>query len=303
MNRRNFLQTAAGAAAAGTALSASAAAATPNSRFRVVHFTDTHIFKQLRADEGVASCFRQIAKLKPDLCLSGGDLVFDALEVKKSEAKGLFDLYGEAVKRLDCPVHTCPGNHDLFGVFEKSGVATSDPEYGTKMFEDRIGPRYKSLDHKGWHFVTLNTVGIEGRGYVGLVDEAQLNWLKEDLAKNGASKPVVVMCHIPLVTAAQHLVPGWKGGSPDGLVVRNSADVVKVLEKYPVKMVLQGHTHINERVAWKGIEFITTGAVCGNWWKGTRLGFPEGYAVLEFQGSNVTWRYENYGWKSPAEKA
>jgi hypothetical protein len=26
-------------------------------------------------------------------------------------------------------------------------------------------------------------------------------------------------------------------------------------------------THINERVNWKGIDFITTGAVSGNWWK------------------------------------
>lgn len=71
-----------------------------------------------------------------------------------------------------------------------------------------------------------------------------------------------------------------------------------LLEKYPVKLVLQGHTHINERVTWKGIDFITTGAVAGNWWKGPRMGFPEGYAVLDVNGDQVSWRFESYGWQA-----
>jgi Icc protein len=67
----------------------------------------------------------------------------------------------------------------------------------------------------------------------------------------------------------------------DTIIVQNSAEVVSLLEKYTVKLGLQSHTHINERVNWKGIDFTTTGAVSGNWWKGPRLGFPEGYAVLD----------------------
>ena len=298
MNRRQFLQIGTAAAAA----SSIPVSAAPNSRFRLVHFTDTHIEKELKADKGVAKCFSQIAKLKPDFCLAGGDLVYDALEADKPRAKQLFDMYGEAVKRLDCAVHSCPGNHDSFGVFEKSGVSLTDPEYGKKMFEDRIGPLYKSFDHKGWHFVTLDTVFIDGRKYRGFVDERQMNWLKADLEKNGTSKPVVIMCHIPLVTAALQVVPGW-GSLGNEIVVENSAEVVGLLEKYPVKLVLQGHTHINERVIWKDIDFTTTGAVSGNWWKGPRLGFPEGYAVLDISGDKVSWRFESYGWQSPAPEA
>jgi 3',5'-cyclic AMP phosphodiesterase CpdA len=211
-------------------------------------------------------------------------------------------MYGDAVKLLNCPIHSCPGNHDTFGVFEKSGVLTGDPDYGKKMFEDRIGPRYKSFDHKGWHFVTLDTVFIDGRKYKGLLDEEQMNWLKADLEKNATSKPVLVMCHIPLVTAALQLVPGWSGMG-NTIVVENSAEVVALLETYPVKLVLQGHTHINERVNWKGIDFVTTGAVSGNWWRGPRLGIPEGYGVLDISGDKVSWRFESYGWQSPAPTA
>lgn len=196
-------------------------------------------------------------------------------------------------------MHSCPGNHDYFGVVEKSGVLPTDPEYGQKMFEDRIGPRYRSFDYKAWHFITLDTVHIDGRQYKGLIDQEQMNWLKGDLQKNGSSKPVIIMCHIPLVTAALQLVPEWHSLG-DSIVVANAAEVVTLLEKYPVKLVLQGHTHINERVNWKGIDFITTGAVSGNWWTGPRLGFPEGYAVLDVAGDKVSWRFESYGWQSPA---
>ena len=143
---------------------------------------------------------------------------------------------------------------------------------------------------------------IAGRSYRDFVDEGQMNWLKADLERNGTTKPVIVMCHIPLVTAVLQLVPEWRPAQ-DTVVVQNSAEVVALLEKYPVKVVLQGHTHINERVNWKGIDFITTGAVSGNWWKGPRLGFPEGYAVLDVAGDNVSWRFESYDWQSPAPEA
>jgi 3',5'-cyclic AMP phosphodiesterase CpdA len=294
VNRRQFLSLTTLTTAATVRLSA-----VSKNAFRFVHFTDTHIERELKADEGVAKCFGQIARLKPDLCLCGGDLVFDVLETGKSRAKELYDMYSEAVKRLDCPVHSSPGNHDYFGVLEKSGVSPADPDYGRKMFEDRIGPLYRSFDHKGWHFITLNTVFIDGRSYRGFVDGEQLNWLKADLEKNGTAKPVIIMCHIPLVTAVLQMVPEWRS-IQDTIVVQNSAEIVAVLEKYPVKMVLQGHTHINERVDWKGIDFITTGAVSGNWWKGPRLGFPEGYAVLDVSGDEVSWRFESYGWHAVA---
>jgi 3',5'-cyclic-AMP phosphodiesterase len=294
MDRRHFIKTCTVVGAA----SSNGLLAAPSRQFRFVHFTDTHIQKELRADEGVAKCFGQIAKLKADFCLCGGDLVFDVLEAGKSRAKQLYDMYAEAVKRLDCPIYSCAGNHDYFGVSEKSDVSQADPEFGRKMFEDRIGPLYRSFNHKGWHFVTLNTVFIDGRSYRGFVDEEQIEWLKRDLESNGTTHPVIIMCHIPLVTAVLQTIPEWRPLAKT-IVVENSADVVKILEKYPVKLVLQGHTHVNEHVNWKGIDFITTGAVSGNWWKGPRMGFPEGYAVLEAAGDRVSWRFESYGWHSP----
>jgi Icc protein len=54
---------------------------------------------------------------------------------------------------LHMRVHSVPGNHDVFGVSSKSGVPQTDPHYGKRIFEDRIGATFSSFDHQGWHFV------------------------------------------------------------------------------------------------------------------------------------------------------
>src|SRR5262249_16313183 len=189
MNRREFTITALGAAASASAAPAS---------FSFVHFTDTHIQRELSADDGCRLAFARINKLRPDFALCGGDLVFDAAEVERPRAIDLFNLYRETSKRLEMTVHTVPGNHDLVGLFTKSGVATNDPLYGKRMFEDRIGRRYGSFDHKGWHFVLLDSIGTTpDRRYIGRIDDEQLAWLRVDLSKIGRA-PIVVVTHIPL---------------------------------------------------------------------------------------------------------
>ena len=82
--------------------------------------------------------------------------------------------------------------------------------------------------------------------------------------------------------------------------VANSDEVIALFEGHNVLAVLQGHTHINERVDWHGVPYITGGAVCGNWWHGTRLGTPEGYTVVSLRGGKLTTRYETYGFHSVA---
>jgi len=51
---------------------------------------------------------------------------------------------------------------------------------------------------------------------------------------------------------------------------------------------------------WKGVPYVTSGAVCGNWWKGTRLGTPEGFTVVTVANGKMTTRYETYGFRSVA---
>jgi 3',5'-cyclic AMP phosphodiesterase CpdA len=279
MNRRDFLGV--GVAAALSATGADAG----KDRFSFVHFTDLHIQPELRAAVGCRTCVAKINALNPDFAICGGDLVFDATEVTYARAKQLFELYGDTLKPITVPVHTVLGNHDVFGT-------STD---GKKLFEDRIGSRYSSFDHKGWHFVLLDSIGSRpGTPFVGEIDDEQLAWLHGDLARMRPGTPLIAVTHVPLVSSVLQLVPDpWK--TAETYLVTNAREVLDILWPHKPKAVLQGHTHIRETVIYNGCQFITSGAVCGNWWKGPREGHPEGFGVVTVRGNELVWRYQTYG--------
>jgi 3',5'-cyclic-AMP phosphodiesterase len=293
ISRRSFL-TACAAGAIGAVVVPDESAAADS--FSFAHFTDVHIQPELHADAGSRKCIARINSLKPDFAICGGDLVYDACAVTMPRAGQVFDLYAETVKRLDMPVHTIIGNHDVYGISTNGGVAPTDPQYGKRMFEDRIGPLYSSFDYKGWHFVLLDSIrnGIPGKEFIGYVDDEQIAWLRNDLARMKRGAKLIVVTHIPLVSSVLQLVPDpWK--TAEIYLVTNAQQVLNVLWPYRPRLVLQGHTHIRETVIYNGCQFVTSGAVCGNWWKGPRDGHPEGFGVLSVRGDLVQWRYETFG--------
>src|SRR5579862_7509642 len=100
--------------------------------FDFVFFTDTHIQPELDAAHGCDMCFRKIATTKSDFAIMGGDHVFG---VNATRARMVFDMYGRAEQLIGMPLHNAIGNHDVFGVLTKSGVAPTDPAYGKKMYQ------------------------------------------------------------------------------------------------------------------------------------------------------------------------
>jgi hypothetical protein len=247
--------------------------------------------------------FEKIAASKPEFAIMGGDHVFDALGVNQARANMVFDLYTSTAKSLGMPLYNTIGNHDAFGVLAGSGIAPTDPSYGKKMYEDRMGKTYYSFDRKGYHFVVLDSIQpMPDRLWEARIDDAQLDWLRRDLKALAPGTPVIGVVHCPIVTAfgtyAAMVAAQQKYNT---LTVANSAEVLEVLASARVLAVLQGHTHINELVKYNGIRFITSGAVCGNWWKGSRMGTPEGYSVINVHADGrVISRYETYGFVSVA---
>jgi 3',5'-cyclic-AMP phosphodiesterase len=308
LNRRTFLKTAI-VAGAGTSLTPGtlswAANSAPGS-FDFVFFTDTHIEPELDAGHGCDMCFRKIAGLQADFAIMGGDHVYDAQGVDGRRAKQVFDLYKKTQQVLQMPLYHTIGNHDVFGILTNSGVAPNDPAYGKKMYEDRIGHTYYSFDRNGWHFVVLDSIQpTEDRLWEARVDEKQLAWLKDDLGRVGPKVPVMGVIHVPLVTAfATYAAEVVTESKYNTLTVANAPEVLAAFEGHNVVAVLQGHTHVNEIVDHKGTRYITSGAVCGNWWHGPRMGFPEGFTVVSVRDGKVSTRYETYGFQSvdPREK-
>ena len=268
--------------------------------FTFLFLTDAHIQPELNAAVGTDMAFKKARTFKADFAIQGGDHVFDALGVSKSRALSLFDLYDKTEQDLGLKVYHTIGNHDVVGIYPSSGIAPTDPQYGKRLFEDRFGKRFYSFDHKGHHFIVLDSIGItDDRAYEGRVDAEQLKWLAADLAALPKATPIIVSVHIPLVSAfASYLPEAQTASKHHSLTVANANEVLDLFEGHNIIGVLQGHTHINENVEYKGVNYITSGAICGNWWKGVRMGTPEGFTVVQVANGRMTTRYETYGFKA-----
>jgi Icc protein len=304
LDRRTFLKSAALTAAAATLPPKAAWSANTSSpaHFDFVFFTDTHIQPELDAGKGCDMCFHKIATINADFAIMGGDHVFDAVSVDRARATTVFDLYQKTQSAIKMPLHQVIGNHDIFGVNTASGASPSDPGYGKKMYEDRFGKTYYSFDHKGWHFIILDSIQpTDDRLWDARIDPVQLAWLKDDLQRTAPNAPIIITVHVPLVSAyatwGQPVTPGQKYST---LTIANAPEVLAAFEGHNVVAVLQGHLHINETVALRNTQYITGGAVCGNWWKGPRMGFPEGFTVVSARNGAISIRYESYGFKAVA---
>jgi 3',5'-cyclic AMP phosphodiesterase CpdA len=296
-DRRRFL--ALSAAAAGSLALPTSAMAAPSQDFTFLHITDTHLQPELHGVVGCAMAFKKARTLHADFVIQGGDHIFDGLAVPLTKSTELFRLYDETAQALSLKTYHAVGNHDVMGLYKASGMNPGDTGYGKAYFEEHIGPRYQSFDHKGVHFIVLDSIGLTPeRGYYGMIDDAQMTWLKADLAKQTPQTPIIVTSHIPLITAyGQYLAP-YKGNGYNTLSVTNAYAILPLFEGHNVLGVLQGHTHINERVEFNGIQYLTSGAVCGNWWEGIHRGTPEGFTVCTVRNGKLTTHYETYGFKA-----
>jgi 3',5'-cyclic AMP phosphodiesterase CpdA len=225
----------------------------------------------------------------------------DALEQSEGRADSLYDLYDQMLSLFHMPVYNTIGNHEIFGLYQSSGISPAHPQYGREMFRHRLGEgtTYTSFDHKGWHFILLDGIGFTPeRRYFGHIDSLQLEWLRADIAKINEKIPIVLSTHIPFYSIYGQIKNGPNFALGEGSVITNTPKVMKILEKHNVKLVLQGHLHIVEEIRYGNTTYITGGAVCGRWWNGARDGFPEGFVLVSVEKETFTWKYISYGWQA-----
>jgi len=284
-------------------LSFSCSESSDSTSFRFVFMTDIHVQPERGGVEGFKAAIAKVHSLKPkpEFVITGGDLIMDALGQRFERADSLYNLYGETCKLFEMPVYNTIGNHEIFGIYPKSHVEPSHPEYGKIMFSKRLGEgeTYRSFDHGNWHFILLDALEITPeRKYIGRVDSTQLAWLKRDLEKTGTERPIVIVTHMPFYTIFQQYKRGPTTPNGEGLVLTNAHEISKLCENYNLKIVLQGHLHTVEDIHYRGVHYIIGGAVSGGWWKGSHEGFPEGFAVIDAKGDSFTWEYVTFGWNA-----
>ena len=266
--------------------------------FQFAFLTDIHLQYKNNAVEGFKQAIDTVNMIDPDFVITGGDLIMDALGQTYGRADSLYNLYAEVSKDFNMPLYNTLGNHEIYGIYKRSGADKTHPEYGEKMFEKRLGKSYYAFDHKGWKFMIINSIEDTKRnGYVGLIDEEQIEWIKKELQKTDSRTPIVISTHIPFITVFKQIYSGSTVSNDSSLVVSNSKDVIDLFKDHNLKLVLQGHLHTVEDIYVDGIHFITGGAVSARWWSGANKGFEEGFVLISVKGDNFDWQYVDYGWQ------
>ncbi len=278
LSRRDFMKTA-GALAAVSALPVSLvelAFADKSQNFTFAYISDAHIQEigggrfVRNWDRGLIRAVAETNLLtpKPDFVMFGGDL---GQLGKKSE----LDHGAEMLSKLNYKLHCVMGEHDYY---------LDLGEHWSKLF----GPHYYSFDHKGVHFVVLNSVityddwtfnrwptpeqrmlemaGLDNpNGSPFMVGEKQRQWLADDLAKVDKSTPVVVFSHSPI----QKIYKGWNFWTED-------ADEVQALLKPFNKVnVIYGHVH---QIQYNQIGNLSFNSVMATAWPWP---YPQSYAQAE----------------------
>ncbi|MGV3619156.1 MAG: metallophosphoesterase family protein [Fimbriimonas sp.] len=303
ISRRNIL-----AGLGGSLLLPGLAAATPPRKrvLRVAHLTDIHVIDESGAPEGMAMAFRHAQRDKPDLILTGGDMIMDALNTEKAAIQQQWDIFNRVLKEnLKTPIRHCIGNHDVFG-WEAPEKYASEAKYGKVWAMEQFGltKPYYSFDQGGWHFIVLDSIYDMKGGYSGRLDDAQFEWLQGDLKATPAKTPVLVVSHIPIVGACAYFDgPNEKTGTwvvPAALMHSDARRIKDLFLKHPnVKVCLSGHEHLRDDVLYNGVHYICDGAVCAKWWGGDYQECTYGYGRLDlYDDGTFDHRYVTYGWKT-----
>ena len=271
----------------------------PVNAFSFAFLTDIHVQPEKNAEAGFRAAISKVNELNPEFVITGGDLVMDALGQTFGRADSLYNIYTGMLPEFNMPVYNTIGNHEHYGWYVLKDADTLHPEYGKKMFEKRIGPRYQRIDYKGWVFLLLDSVVKDGKGgYEGGIDAEQVIWLQVQLETIALETPIVISLHIPLITLEAQLMGGAITPNGRNEVVVNSKEVLDLFKGYNLRLVLQGHLHYYESMYAFGTSYVTGGSVAAAWWEGPYYGTEEGFVLLKVVDNEISWEYVDYGWEA-----
>lgn len=277
--RREFLGAAGSGLIAGmlpVSLVRLANAAVPDEDFTFAYISDAHI-QHIKGNKFVRNwdqgLIRAVAETnllepKPDFVVFGGDLA-------QIGNKPELDHGAEILAGLNYKPHMVMGEHDYY---------LDLGEYWSELY----GDHYYSWDHKGVHFIVLNSIityddwtfnrwesperrmaemaGLDNpNGSPFMVGQKQLKWLEEDLRGVKKNTPVVVFSHSPL----QKIYKGWNFWTED------AEQVQALLRPFHKVNVIYGHVH---QIQYNQIGNIAFTSVMSTAWPWP---YPESYVLAE----------------------
>ncbi len=267
---------------------------------RLAFYTDVHARTEWNTPDALVLTANSINAQKPDLVIGGGDYITDGFQSSAASVAHRWDAYMTLHNHIEADLYPAIGNHDLVAALPEDGTEAAANPKAIYLQKTGLERTYYSFDAKGYHFIVLDSVEVTGGKYKyrGFISPEQLAWLEQDLAQLKADMPIVVVTHIPLVTAFYNVTQGVDFQPRPNRVIVNNKAVLERFKHHNLILVLQGHLHVEELYQWGDTTFITGGAVCGKWWrKGDWHGVTPGYNLITLTGNQVERTYINYGWQ------
>ena len=211
--------------ACGAAVIPSAASGTPSAStddLFFVQISDSHIGFKGPANPDVLGTFTeavgQVNNLtaSPAFVMHTGDLTHTATPEQ-------FGTIRELLGTIRAPrVMVLPGEHDT----------VNGPQLYLQNFgKGTRGDGWYTFDLAGVHFLSLvNVVALTNLGHLG---QAQLDFIKKDLAGLSSDTPLVVFAHVPLFAMYEK----WGWGTDDALAA------LSLMRRFASVTVLNGHVH------------------------------------------------------------
>jgi hypothetical protein len=264
--------------------------------FEVVLFTDPQPESAAEVDFIREDVVDALIGTKAKFGITAGDIMFDDLS--------LYERYNKIIATIGLPWWNVAGNHDL-------NYEAPDRRYSRETFKRVFGPNYHAFCYADALFVMLDDVDYLGADasrahaagkYEGRIDAAQLEFVRNVLARTPPEKLIVLIMHIPLRNDLDPAATDTNLTNRDALFA--------LLEGRRFTVSFAGHTHTTEHhyfdaaAGWKGPEphhhHVMT-AVSGSWWSGpfdhrgvaaadSRDGSPNGFHMLAVDGNRYrTW--------------
>ena len=211
-------------------------------------------------------------------------------EANLLEPKPDFIMFGGDLAQLGSRAELDHGAEILAGLNQKPRVVMGEHDYYLDLgayWSELFGEQYYSFDHKGVHFVVLNSIltydewtnkwetperrmhemaGLDNpNGSPFMVGGKQLAWLKQDLGKLDRKTPVVVFSHSPL----QKIFKNWNFWTEE------ADEIQKLLARFKQSNVIYGHVH---QIQYNQIGRIAFNSVMSTAWPWP---YPSTYAQAE----------------------
>lgn len=225
--------------------------------FAVISDAHLHDIKDHKFDRILERAVDDINKMNPapDFVLYGGDL-------GQLAKPGELDKGKRILSKLKVPYRIIPGEHDWYADLGKG-------------WGDRFGADHWSFDHKGVHFIGMNSILVDDywssrsltpdermswcaeleshRCGAWGVGAQQLDWLSKDVAKLSADTPVFIMTHSPL----WDYYPRWNFQTKDAPQIR------QILSKFDKVIAIHGHVH---QIVYNAMGNMTSAGLLSTSW-------------------------------------